>query len=560
MKKSHVAYIAGAHIVLIALVLIVRIWSANLAASFEGPTQIRLGDNNIIYILSNNTFYLHNKNGDLLDIIPVKKFGIEQFIGDFWIYKNGDILMRRPLLQNLTISGEVEMFARTGAGEKDKLGAGESVLQRCNMETFTCKTFGGVGEVYDKITPFHLFVDEKNGLTYLADTIGHQLLLLDEQGTVIKKSNTLFQFPNEISLENDGLLYIADTNNHRIAVVSAEEERFGALEKHFNVIHHSNALRPTWPMEIVYTPDEKWWVINAGDDMREGTIMIHSEKGEFEKIVPLPRNADPLRFAVVDGHVLVSDTSLMRVYRITLDGKLLEDFGSLSFKLELSALSRQKTFYDAIARITMWTLVVLLISSFIVARQARVSQVVLSTSQPDQDQLAGESLTNKRYDYHSILGIQRIKFAVITVLLLVSSAFLVLISRGLTIFPKEFIPVALLAHFAASLITYLQMKNSYVELTDQGITFNGWRRNIYSPWLGIKKVIVYGRKCKIVTDYGNFSIGLIEPAGSMERGWLDLLRSGRNKFLKELVEVIQKRAPAAKVNISLLVRSQWRRL
>src|SRR3990172_9027860 len=233
MKKSHAAYAAGVLIVLIVLLLILRVWSADRAVSFEGPTQIHMDGNGVIYILSNNTFYLHDKDGNLLDVIPVKKLGIEQFIGDFWIYKNGDILMRRPLPQKLTLSGEVEMFARTGAGEQDKLPSGESVLQRCSMKTFTCRTFGGAGEVYDKITPFHLYVDEKSGLTYLADTIAHRLLLLDKQGNIIKKSAPAFLFPNELALEDDGLLYFADTNNHRIAAVSTEKGDFGELKKHF---------------------------------------------------------------------------------------------------------------------------------------------------------------------------------------------------------------------------------------------------------------------------------------------------------------------------------------
>jgi hypothetical protein len=45
-------------------------------------------------------------------------------------------------------------------------------------------------------------------------------------------------------------------------------------------------------MELVRTLDRKWWVINADDGMRDGTIMIHNEKGEFEKIVRLPPGAD----------------------------------------------------------------------------------------------------------------------------------------------------------------------------------------------------------------------------------------------------------------------------
>jgi hypothetical protein len=538
----------------------VRVWAADLAASFEGPTQIRVVANGVVCILSNNAFYLHDKDGNLLDIIPVKKFGMEQFIGDFWMYENADILMRRPLSQKLTIAGEAEMFARTGAGEKDRLGNGESILQRCSTKTFVCSTFGRGREVFDKITPFHVYADEKNGLTYVADTIGHQLLLLDDHGNILKKSNTPFQFPNEIELESNGLLYVADTNNHRIVGVKTGSNQFGEIEKQFRIVHPANALKLTWPVELIHTPDNKWWVINADDDMRDGTIMIYRENGEFEKTVPLPSSADPLRLAVVGSRILVSDTSLMRVYSISLQGQMLDDFGSPSFKLDLSELRRQKVFYDNIARLSVWALLALLIASFILARQARIYQAGLSAMQPDQHQPKREGLVNRRYDYHSLIGFHRIKFVVITVLLIVASLFLVLISRGLTYFPKEFVPIILLTHFILSFNTFMQLKHSYVEITEQGITFRGWRRDIYSPWFGVKKVSVYGKNCKIHTDNGNFTIGLVEPAGSSPRGVLDFLKPERNKFLKELVEEIQKRAPMVKLSISLFARWQWRRM
>jgi hypothetical protein len=40
----------------------------------------------------------------------------------------------------------------------------------------------------------------------------------------------------------------------------------------------------------------------------------------------------------------VTDTSLMRVYAVALNGNVLNDFGSLTFKLDLSELRRQKNF------------------------------------------------------------------------------------------------------------------------------------------------------------------------------------------------------------------------
>ena len=565
MKKAHVTYTAIFLIVLIVLFLFLRVWSAARAVSVVGPTAIRQGGDGVIYILSNKFLYLHDKDGGFLDKIPLSKFGIDQFIGDFWIYKNGDILLRREVSRKLTISGEAEMFARTGAGEKDRLGTGESILQRCSVETFQCKNFGKGGDVFDKITNFKLFMDEEKGVTYLADTVGHQLLILDDNGFVIRKSNTPFQFPNQIALEDDGLLYVSDTNNHRVVAVKTEKENFGSVDKEFKIVHPRDPLKPTWPMALAHMQNKKWWIINADDNMSDGTVMILNEKGAFEKVLRLPDNADPLCLAVVGDIALISDPRLMRVYTVSQNGGLSDDFGSPLFKLDLSELLRERRTYELIATMSMWSLFILLSGALLLARAARVQEATETTRQAEPRAVAGAAPrhnpgTDDRYDYHSVIGIYRVKFAVITVILLVIISFFLLISRDLTVFHWGFFPVALLGHFVNAFFRYLHLKRSYIEINERGITYQGMSRHIHSPWNGVKKINVYGNSSRVVTDYGNFSIGALEPADSPPRGWLDLFRRKRVKFHKELIEKIQKRAPHAKVEISWFVRYQWQRL
>ncbi len=562
MKKSTLSAALGL-ILLIALFLGLRLWAAARAVSFIGPAAIRQGANGTIYIMSNDFLYLTDTEGNLLDKIPASKFGIEHFIGDFWVYKNGDILLRRAS-QGLTVSGEAELFARTGAGEKDRLGTGESILQRCSIGTFQCKTFGSGGEVFDKITAFDLSVDEGTGITYLSDVVGHQLLMLDDNGHVMKRSNTPFQFPNQIALEDDGLLYVADCNNHRVAAVKTEKDDFGAVVKEFKLVHPRNPLKPTWPMSLAHTPDKKWWVINADDNMSNGIVMILNEKGGFEKVIPLPENADPLRLLVAGDRVLATDPSLMRVYSVSQNGELQDDFGSLSFKMDLSELRRERHGYEVIARVSMWALLVLLAGALLLARQARVQAAAEAAIHAKPGAVAGTTTRRdpgtRRYDYHSLIGPHRIKFAVITVLLVAAFSFFILISRGLTVFQKGFFPATLLGHFAISFFTYLHLKRSYVEINERGITYQGMIRNVQSPWNGVRKISVYGNTSRVVTDHGNFSIGAIEPADSPPCGLLDVFRRKRMAYHKELIEEIQRLAPQTKVNISWLVRYQWKRL
>ncbi len=564
MKKSTLASIALAAILLIALFLGLRIWASAKAFAITGPAAIKQGADGSIYIVSNDVLYVHDRDGDLINRVPVSRFGIDRAIGDFWVYRNGDLLLRRSVPQTLTTSGEAELFARTGAGEKDRLGTGESILQQCSFTTFQCKKFGEGGNVFDKLTAFSLMVDEDAGITYLSDTVGHQLLMLDEKGNVLKKSTAPFQFPNQIVLDRGGLLYVADTNNHRLAGVTTEKEKFGDVEKEIKIVHPRNAGACTWPMSLARTADDKWWVINADDNMSYGIVMILSGKGAFEKTVRLPKGADPLRLQSTGERVLITDPALMRVYSVSPTGALLEDFGSLSFKLELSELRRERRLYETIAAASMWALLILLVAAFVIARQARFKEAAEAPAQAASLPAAGIRVRSdsgtRRYDYHNLLALHRITFAVLSVLLVTVLVFFFMISRGLTVFHKQFFPAALLGHFVIFCFTYLHLKRSYIEINERGITYQGMVRSVESPWNGVKKIIVHGKASKIVTDYGNFPIGLIEPADSPPGGWLDILRPNRLQYHKNVIEEIQSRAPQAKVSISWLVRQQWKRL
>jgi len=563
MKKSAVASTAIVVILFISLFLGLRIWASARAVSVNGPYAIRQGADGNIYIMSNDVLYVHDRNGDLVDRIPMSRFGIDRVIGDFWVYRNGDLLLRRSVPQTLTASGEAEQLARTGAGEQDRLGNGESILQQCSFTTFQCTLFGEGGDVFDRLTTFTLMVDEEQGITYLSDTVGHQLLMLDEKGKVLKRSAG-FQFPNQILLDRDGLLYTADTNNHRVAAVNVEKEKFGRVEKEIRIVHPRNPLALTWPMALARAADERWWVINADDNMSYGMVMILGADGKFQKTVPLPKGADPLRLVAAGDRILIADPSLMRVYSVSPGGTLGEDFGSFSFKLELSELRRERRMYEMIATASMGALLLLLVAALALAWQARVQEAAEGAKEAGPLPAAAIPVRpasgTRRYDYHNLLGLHRIKIAVVSVLLVVVLVFFLMISRGLTLFHKQFLPTTLLAHFVVSFFTYLHYKRSSIEVNEQGITYRGMFRNIYSPWNGVRKISVQGNTSKIVTNYGNFSIGLVEPAGNPAGGWQDLFKPKRLQFHKELIEEIQTRAPLAKIGISWIVKYQWKRL
>ena len=198
MTKADEKRIAISLMLVVTMFLVIRIWASNMEIEQVGPTIVKKGSDGVVYILSDNTLYLHSVEGFLRNVVPMEKFGISQYIGDFWVYGNSEILLRREVSQKPSFWREIEMFLRIGSGEQDKLSANESILQRCNIYTYICKPFGAGEDAFKKISTFKVYADAGSGYTYIADSLEHQLLLLDQNGSIIRESTVPLKFPNQM--------------------------------------------------------------------------------------------------------------------------------------------------------------------------------------------------------------------------------------------------------------------------------------------------------------------------------------------------------------------------
>jgi hypothetical protein len=237
---------------LILAALGIRLWALNRSLLIEGPANMHMGPDGLVYIMTDSSLYLYNQAGDLIDLIPMERFRIEKARGDFWIFKNGDILLRRETNKKLTCRRELETFFRSGSSKEDKDDTGDGILLRCSRATYACSPFGHGRDAFSKIGAFKVFVDEEKNDVYITDTPAHQLLLYDLNGNLKRKSDAFFLYPNGIVRGHDGLLYIADTNHHRVAAVSSDYDSFGRIERKFSILNTFGtsgkrvAVRP-WP-------------------------------------------------------------------------------------------------------------------------------------------------------------------------------------------------------------------------------------------------------------------------------------------------------------------------
>jgi heme exporter protein D len=395
MEKNRANNIRAAALIvfLIAMVLL-RIWAADREASCVGPAAVRTDENGRVYLVSANILYVHDRDGYLVGRIPLEKIGVDRFDGDFWIFRNGDLLVRRGVRQKQTFFRELQMFLRIGPGSRDLIEEDGGILQRCDLATFACREFGGGSGAFRKTT-FKLAVDEEKGNVYISDTLEHRLLLYDIQGNLKRKSDVSFDFPNGILLAQDGLLYVADTNHHCVRGVSAEFESFGRIEKEFSIITKKAGYGRVWPTSILLAGNNQWWVINSGSDMQNGEVMVYDREGAFIKRIDLPGDADPVALAASGEHVLIADPTEMRIYRVSQDGKREDDFGSLLLNVELHELSRARSlyaFYKNASLVILVASLLLTVMLLLKTRQERERDVMRRKSRAASHDTSGKDI------------------------------------------------------------------------------------------------------------------------------------------------------------------------
>lgn len=157
----------------------------------------------------------------------------------------------------------------------------------------------------------------------------------------------------------------------------------------------------------------------------------------------------------------------------------------------------------------------------------------------------------KRYDYHSGAAQVKLLFIVWAGLLLIYLSFLN--RRKPPVSDLILICIFFFIGIGISVIAYMQLKSTYIEINDEGIRFNGLWKKIFASWQDVNKIKMIGRKNKIFTNNGNFSFGYLEDANNDRRGWIRIVKD-MSKYSDELVEEIKKRAPHAKITYAAFVR------
>lgn len=364
MKRQRLAIVA----IIIGLLLAVgvRLWSHCQAAAVTGPTALRQGADGRVYLVAADHLMAFTEHGELLQRIPLSRFGLDEFVGDFLISTDRQILLRARRPEG-GLARWLRVQFRIGGDGGDQTPPGEAALQWCPLAGGPCRPFG---PGFRSTRTFRLALEPATGAVLIADTAQHRLMRLSAKGVLEATSASgAFRFPNALLIARDGLLHVADTNHHRIAAVSPGAANLGELRHEFAVQTASSSPDRIWPMGLAQAPDDALWTINASGNMAYGDVMVYEADGRPRTRLKLPANADPLSLLALKDRVLVADPVNFDVNAFDLQGQPMRRFGDDEFFRAMEALQRDKKRYDSISNWSMLALLALAGLAWLVYRR-----------------------------------------------------------------------------------------------------------------------------------------------------------------------------------------------
>jgi hypothetical protein len=310
------------HPVVVAIVLLltgvavgVWMWGTGVAASFGGPAALAIAPDGHRFVQIQNYLVEHDAEGEYLRTHDLEELDVEQFLGGFAFFSNGDVLLRRGPDPRSTFDN-LRAFGRATNRNSTVPDEPQSGLFRCELETSYCERFGENG--VDFKAAYSVYIDRETDEVYISDTTRHLLRKYSSKGVELAPPVAGFKFPNDLMV-HDGRLLVADTNHHVIRSVNLDTQTFGeSIDRKDVVPRVAKTASQTWPSRFARV-DAHWWVNNMQAGMDQGGIYVFDTDWQYVRRIELPTDADPISILAAQDMVWVSDwnNDLVRTFSPT---------------------------------------------------------------------------------------------------------------------------------------------------------------------------------------------------------------------------------------------------
>lgn len=369
-RKQLTTALAAVGIVFVLVAVGLRLWANSERNGMPQLAMVHVGPDGGLYTMLADTLYIDDADGNSKSVIPLSRFGIGGFWGDFAVLADGSIIL--PAGKQPPDSAQKE--ARIYANQPVTASADAVSLTRCTVADFKCTPLVGdpASDYFRADRVFKLALDETAGRLYVADTAGQRLLILDLQGRILAQKTDGFSFPNQIELPAPGELDVADTDDQEVQKFDVSADKFAPKGAPEFMTNWSRAFDHGHPVGLATDEHGGQWVLLTDGTIRHGFLYRLPQGETVPKRVPLPAAADVLSLTAAGYHVLAPDQALYAIHAFSLDGESLPDAGSDTLQAALAGYASTRRLYDALFDYSLTALLAVLALLFLVYRVMRL--------------------------------------------------------------------------------------------------------------------------------------------------------------------------------------------
>ncbi len=315
----------------------------------------------------------HGAHEEVFDFTPFMNTpGTADIMGNIAYFANNNVLLRLGSADYgpdsyLSLASSPNADAEALRRRLSDTSSSPAPLLRCDLKSKRCQNFHSIQAPWR----YRVYIDTTNDNVYLTEGTTHKVRAFSDTGQALGSIEQGMLFPKRIRPYKDGL-YLVDTN-HRSLHFLNKASHFSDT-KHQLKFERDTEDNRRWLLDAVYF-DTQWWLILAGDGMRNTALYRANEDGKILSKIPLSPAAEPFDLLVYQGHLLVSDLHSGAVYQLSQHGELINTIHSPAIANYFAELAASRAYYQNIIHLCHLALGLFLVcgiaSATIIARRHR---------------------------------------------------------------------------------------------------------------------------------------------------------------------------------------------